>query len=285
MHSLFPAELGVPTSGWFATWAERPDMDEAFDLALDRALYAWGDEQVPVLDPAALVVLAETPYTLAQAVRAAHAALGAGAPAVAVAFLPPKAFRRKPVRVQLDGLEHDLPEPGPVALPAAPLAAALQARLDAICATQELGPHTVDTATLTRRTVRSRGFAQRVVGRSQKRFAVVEDGRILQTFARQAEARKFGVELAKSDPRDEADWELWALTGRDTEDGWAPLVRLLRRRRTQRGVFRVVGVQPKEQLPKLAGWVFATRVPDARAVATPDPQLAGDDEPDPVTGA
>lgn len=234
-------------------------MDEAFDKALDHALHAWGENRVPSLDPAQLLVLDGQPGTLAQAIRAAHAAIKAGTPSVAVPYLPTKAFRRKLVRIQLDGLEHDLPDPGPVAIPSDPLIAALQSRLNAVCQTQNLGPHTLDRIELTRRTVRARGFAERVIGRTLKRFAVIQDGHILAVFDKQTQARAFGVSLAKTDTRDEANWELWALTGRATETGWQPLVYLRRRRRTQRGVFKVVGVQAKDPQPKLAGWVFAAR--------------------------
>jgi hypothetical protein len=257
VDSLFPPALGVPTDGWFATHADGADMDLAFDLALDRALHAWGDAGVPELDPATLVVLDEAPCTLAQAVRVAHAGLAAGHAAVAVPYLPPKAFRRKPARIVLDGLDRNLPAPGPVALPGDELLGVLQERLDEICATQDLGLHRIDSIQLTRRVVRSRAQAARVVGKSRKQFAVMEGDRILAVFPKQAEARAFGLGLARSDERDEASWELWALTGRDSEEGWAPLVHLLRRRRTQRGVFKVIGVQAREQLPQLAGWVFA----------------------------
>lgn len=287
LTSLFPEALGSLPQGWFATWGTGDDVDQAFDRAMDRALHAWGEQVVPSLDPAHLVVVdPEVPLTLAGAYRLAHERLANdGVQGVAVRFYERRSFRNKPVRVSVTDESVELPPVGPLSSWDGRLAELLVEGTREVLDAQDFGPFELDTVELVRRNVRSRAQAQRVVGKSRKQFVVLEGDRIVARFDAQKDARAHAMALARGDSRDEATWHLAALVGRDTEDGWRPLVDVLRRRRAHKGVFKVVACQPRENPGRPGGWVFACRT-DVDGTAAGGPVDVVEDTPaDALAGA
>lgn len=264
---LFPEELGLVPSGWFACTAEEPDMDRALDLALDRALFAWGDHAVPDVDPSRLTIVGDGVLTLSQAIRQVHrASTGADTESLwAHPYWTARAFKRLPIRVRIQELSPTLPPVGPVMVPEQDLALIAQGALDDAARAKSLdGAFTLDRLDVVRRVVRSRAFAERVMGKSKKCFAVVigdlSSARIISVHDKQAEARAAALTLAKADSRDSADWSVVALVGRPQEDGSGllPMLNVRRRPRTQRGSLKVIGVSVKDNPGKPAGWVFGS---------------------------
>jgi hypothetical protein len=240
--------LGHVNGRWWVT-GMAADLDEAWDLAKDTALAAWGGswhgagsyvEDFAVNSQARLegVVTRELGIT------------NDGPHALALAN--PRDWATRKARVVLTDPGLVLPvmgdEPAELMVDA-DIDAAIDAALGEAGKARDDAEQLVRATMLSRR-VRGKTVLERVEGANQKRFVLMDGARVLGVYANLTDAKR----AAKAGDAGVRVCEIYALSGRADD---APLMRATWQTLSQRATISVVLGRPKSpDKNRTAGWLF-----------------------------